>query len=932
MMLNIEGIVFDKIYKSINDKRNYEMITLNNGLKVIIINDMDAIMSSATLSVNIGSLQNKYVPKDGKFVEIHGIAHFLEHMLFMGSEKYPEEVFYSNLLSKYSGTNNAYTDINRTCYYFSSTSSGFEKILDVFGNFFIKPLFNKNAIMREIMSIQEEHNKNYNNDQWRELQISRNIAKHDNIWNGFATGTYNSLNIDNIDELLDNFFKAYYVPCNMNLVIYSNKLIKDLIKIVENIFSLIPARTLLQIPKKNDFPYNNNKLVLINPIHNKNSLIITWQIPNYDIYIIKYRYFNPIYLISYLFKQKYHGSIFNYLKKKDYATNLDLEPLQRINNIFLFSIRIELTNNGFQHKERIINMIYKYIALLKRSDIKHIYNEIRFIKQQNFIYQSINDIQEYTKYISETLMIYQMNLAIEEILIVGNLLVEYDPKINNIISDIMEYFNEGNSVVYLISKMYQNLLINRDPWYGIEYYVYDAIPQDLLIWTENTGDTEKVYLPKENKYINWNTKIITNINSDKYPIYIDSFKYYKLWYQYISKFNNPYVNCIIQITLPQLRKSIMTFLTFKVYLDCIIDIISIDLQEATFANYDVNLSLTQHDLTISIYGPSELFGKLLSFLIKKILNGEVDKETFLRIRNKIYENLVNSIYIIPYENIIQRLFLDTGLLIYETKDMLHDIMNVDYDTTLNILHLVFNEVSIKCIITGNILLQDALILAKICIPLAIQNKETIYSINKLRIGEKKIIKIISDNPKEFNKAVGLFYNLGKIYPTTQNDWNYIICIAHLIDSMIKHEYINQIRTNEQLGYITTSDLVVLKQENDSILTYGFIIQSTIKDCIYLTERIERFIKSARNLIITMQNKDLIERKESLINVLLQIPKNLHALTVKSLNKAFNTDNIMNLEEILINTYNNITLNNILEFYDKYFYNESTRSYWIIQVD
>ena len=48
--------------------------------------------------------------------EFPGLAHFLEHMLFMGTEKYPEEAEYSKFINEHGGSNNAYTDTNLTNY------------------------------------------------------------------------------------------------------------------------------------------------------------------------------------------------------------------------------------------------------------------------------------------------------------------------------------------------------------------------------------------------------------------------------------------------------------------------------------------------------------------------------------------------------------------------------------------------------------------------------------------------------------------------------------------------------------------------------------------------------------------------------------------------------------------------------------------------
>ncbi len=69
------------VIKSVSDKRVYKALQLPNELQCLIIGDLEAEKSSASLSVGAGSLQDP--------VDAQGLAHYLEHMLFMGTEKYP---------------------------------------------------------------------------------------------------------------------------------------------------------------------------------------------------------------------------------------------------------------------------------------------------------------------------------------------------------------------------------------------------------------------------------------------------------------------------------------------------------------------------------------------------------------------------------------------------------------------------------------------------------------------------------------------------------------------------------------------------------------------------------------------------------------------------------------------------------------------------
>jgi insulysin len=79
-----------------------------------------------------------------------GLAHFLEHMLFMGTEKYPEENMYSKFIKENAGSDNAYTNLDNTCYYFDIANEHIEAALDIFAQFFVAPLFNQSSTEREI--------------------------------------------------------------------------------------------------------------------------------------------------------------------------------------------------------------------------------------------------------------------------------------------------------------------------------------------------------------------------------------------------------------------------------------------------------------------------------------------------------------------------------------------------------------------------------------------------------------------------------------------------------------------------------------------------------------------------------------------------------------------------------------------------------------
>jgi insulysin len=140
------------ILTSAIDKREYRHLTLSNELQCLLVSDPETEKSSACCDVRVGSLCD---PADAQ-----GLAHFLEHMLFMGTEKYPVENAYSSFLNSHGGFSNAYTDQENTVYYFDVQNDFMEGALDMFASFFTCPILSDSATTREMNAVDSENTKN----------------------------------------------------------------------------------------------------------------------------------------------------------------------------------------------------------------------------------------------------------------------------------------------------------------------------------------------------------------------------------------------------------------------------------------------------------------------------------------------------------------------------------------------------------------------------------------------------------------------------------------------------------------------------------------------------------------------------------------------------------------------------------------------------
>merc|ERR1719454_562023 len=95
--------------------RKFQVATLDNGIQVVTVKDTHALQKGFAAAVEAGSFDDP--------VELPGLAHFCEHMLFLGTKKHPKASGFDEFMANNGGSNNAYTDTEVTVYYGQVTLS-----------------------------------------------------------------------------------------------------------------------------------------------------------------------------------------------------------------------------------------------------------------------------------------------------------------------------------------------------------------------------------------------------------------------------------------------------------------------------------------------------------------------------------------------------------------------------------------------------------------------------------------------------------------------------------------------------------------------------------------------------------------------------------------------------------------------------------------
>lgn len=211
----------------------HDITTLSNGLTLITVNLPH--LDSVTTLVAIGA-GSRYENR-----KINGISHFLEHMFFKGSRKYPTAQQIATLVDGIGAINNAATDKEVTFYWIKSSSKHLRLASDILSSMVKESLLAEEEIEKEKGVIIEELRMYRDNPQryvW-ELYERLQFGNQPLGWDiGGDEKTVSAL----LRNDFINYMDSLYSPKNMVLV-YAGKLPKDVSKIASNVFEDLPKRS-----------------------------------------------------------------------------------------------------------------------------------------------------------------------------------------------------------------------------------------------------------------------------------------------------------------------------------------------------------------------------------------------------------------------------------------------------------------------------------------------------------------------------------------------------------------------------------------------------------------------------------------------------------------------------------------------------------------
>uniref|UniRef100_A0A8C9BYV9 Nardilysin convertase n=1 Tax=Phocoena sinus TaxID=42100 RepID=A0A8C9BYV9_PHOSS len=601
--------------------------------------------SAAALCVGVGSFAD---PDD-----LPGLAHFLEHMVFMGSLKYPDENGFDAFLKKHGGSDNASTDCERTVFQFDVQRKYFKEALDRWAQFFIHPLMIRDAIDREVEAVDSEYQLARPSDANRKEMLFGSLARPGHPMGKFFWGNAETLKHEpkrnNIDThaRLREFWMRYYSAHYMTLVVQS-------------------------------------KVVPIRKIH---ALTITWALPpQQQHYRVK-----PLHYISWLVGHEGKGSILSYLRKKCWALALfggnGETGFEQNSTYSVFSISITLTDEGYEHFYEVAHTVFQYLKMLQ----KLVFYMLWQIKDNNGEF-----LLSMWKTCVENMQLYPL----QDFLTGDQLLFEYKPEV---IAEALNQLVPQKANLVLLSGANEGKCDLKEKWFGTQYSMEDIENSWAELWESNFELNPDLHLPAENKYIATDFMLKAfDCPETEYPVKIVNTPQGCLWYKKDNKFKIPKAYIRFHLISPLIQKSAANVVLFDIFVNILTHNLAEPAYEADVAQLEYKLVAGEHGLIIRVKGFNHKLPLLFQLIIDYLAEFSSTPAVFTMITEQLKKTYFN-ILIKP-----ETLAKDVRLLILEYArwsmiDKYRALMDgLSLESLLSFVRELKSQLFVEGLVQGNV--------------------------------------------------------------------------------------------------------------------------------------------------------------------------------------------------------------------------------------
>ncbi|KFD14803.1 protease III [Serratia marcescens subsp. marcescens ATCC 13880] len=838
----------EKINKSEHDPRQYEAIKLANGMTVLLVSDAQAPKSLAALALPVGSLED---PNSQL-----GLAHYLEHMVLMGSKRYPEPENLSEFLKKHGGSHNASTASYRTAFYLEVENDALEPAVDRMADAIAEPLLDPGNADRERNAVNAELTMARSRDGMRMAQVGAETLNPAHPSARFSGGNLDTLKDkpdSKLHDELTGFYKRYYSANLMMGVLYGNQPLPQLADIAAKTFGRVPNHDAsvppITVPAVT--PEQQGIIIHYVPAQPRKQLKVEFRIDNNS---AAFRSKTDTY-ISYLIGNRSKNTLSDWLQKQGLADaiNAGADPMVDRNG-GVFAISVSLTDKGLAQRDQVVAAIFNYLKMLRSEGIKQSYfDEISHVLNLDFRYPSITRDMDYIEWLVDTML----RVPVEHALDAPYLADRYDPKA---IAERLDAMTPQNARIWFVSPDEPH---NKTAYFVNAPYQVDKItPQRFTQWQQLESGIS-LSLPALNPYIPDDFTLTKPSHEFKKPEKVVDKPGLRVLYMPSRYFaDEPKADVTVAFrnakTMDSARNQVLFSLTDY--------LAGLALDQLSYQASVGGLSFStspNNGLMFNANGFTQRLPQLLTALIEGYSSFTPTEDQLAQAKSWYLEQLDAAEKGKAFELAIQPVQMVSRVPYSERSERREVLKTLTLKDVLAYRDSLLAEATPELLVVGNMSKQQV---------------DTLASTLKHRLGctgsewwhGEDVV--VDKNHLANLQQVGSSTDsaLAAVYVPTGYDEVTGMAYSSLLGQIIQPWFYSQLRTQEQLGYaVFAFPMSVGRQWG-----VGFLLQSNSKQPAYLYQRYQDFYPKTEKRLRDMSEADFEQYKQALINELKQRPQTL----------------------------------------------------------
>ena len=708
-----------EIERSPADTRDYRAVMLDNGIEALVVSDPGTVKAAAALNVNVGSGNDP----DGR----PGLAHFLEHMLFLGTGKYPDPGGYDRFLAEHGGRDNAATSFAHTSYCFDVDAAHLEGALDRFAQCFVSPRFDRESVEREREVVHSEYVSLRRNDRLRSFAAWRQALDPRHPLSRFPSGNAQTLadrpGAAVRDELID-FYERTYSSHLMKLVVVGREPIDVLEDWVRVCFAAVPHRD-FEAPRITVPLYPEGLLPVrldIEPVRELRTISCSFAVPP----VRPHHPAHPLALVSHLLGHEGPGSLLSALKARGWAEGLNVGLGMRHRDFATFGITIHASKAGISNHADVIALVFACLDLIAEEGIEPRYHEeIAHMARIGFRFLEKTESRSHAVQLASALHFH----PIGEVLTAPWRFDDFDPEL---VRRSLRVLTPDRVLVGVVAKGVTTDSVA--PFHDTPYRL-SAVPTGTVARWRDPAPDGTFSLPEPNPFVPGRLALIDGPPAGPWPARIASRPGFDLWHRADVEFSQPRTNFYVAVRSPiagdSPRHAVLSALLARMVDDALDEFA----YPAVLAGQSWALSRHHRGITVRLSGWSDKQDRLLARIASTLRAPPLAPRRFEAQKSEYARHLRNARERKPF----RRAMRDVRALLVEPDwsddAQLEALDMVEFEHLREYAARFFERGEIVALAHGNVTAEDAQALG------GVLERELLGAMRAQRVARARVVRL-----------------------------------------------------------------------------------------------------------------------------------------------------------------------------------------------